>query len=102
MGRATASISRAARRTPVPITAASNWLCFSGQLEESVRDQGAQPSTIDIPSRIPPPYRAVPSRGEQTPRRSLFGGRVFLDTRNDHFNWTMDGCVTLGEPMGTN
>lgn len=45
IGRATASISRAGRRTPVPITAASNWLCFSGQLEESARDQGAQPST---------------------------------------------------------
>lgn len=61
---ATASISRAARRTPVPITAASNWLCFSGQLE-SVRDQDRRASpTLSTPPRlatidIPPPYRGV-------------------------------------------
>ena len=57
-------ISRAARRTPVPITAASNWLCFSGQLE-SVRDQDRRASpTLSTPPRlatidIPPPYRGV-------------------------------------------
>lgn len=87
-----------ARRTPVPITAASNWLCFSGQLEESVRDQdwGAQPSpppprlaTIDIPplSLSCPLASNLPSLWSSFPFE-----RVFLDTRNDHFNWTMDGA----------
>lgn len=49
-GRVAASISPAARRTPVPITAVSNWLCFSDQLEESARDRVKAPPSPRSPN----------------------------------------------------
>lgn len=65
-------------------------ICWRSRLRSSTRVHPLpRLATIDIP-----PLSSL-SRDLAKNLRSLFGGRVFLDTRNDHFNWTMDAARRL-------